>query len=83
MDIWFSTGVVTPLIQFCRVILSRMVKPYCSQSSVTFSGLSSIDLLRSFLDNYSYLASLFVPLCFPQYFAVNTIRFMSCFPEDC
>ena len=41
MDTWFSMGVVTPLIQFCRVILLRMVEPYCSQSS--------IDLLRSFI----------------------------------
>ena len=33
MDKWFSMeGVVTPLIQFCRVILLRTVKPYCSQS---------------------------------------------------
>ena len=44
MNTWFSMGVVTPLIQFCRVILLRMVKPYCS--------LSSIDLLRFFLDEY-------------------------------
>ena len=41
MDTWFSMGVVTPLIQFCRVIILRMVEPYCSQSS--------IDLLRSFI----------------------------------
>ena len=34
-----------------------MVKPYCSQSSLTFSGLSSVDLLRSFL--HDYLASIF------------------------
>ena len=64
-------GVVTLLIHLCRVIISRMVKPYCRQSSVTFSGLSSIDILRSFLDEYCYLASSFVPLCFPQYCAVK------------
>ena len=34
MDRSFSMRVVTPLIQFCRVILSRMVKPYRSQSSI-------------------------------------------------
>ena len=27
-----SMGLVTPLIQFCRVILSRMVEPYRCQS---------------------------------------------------
>ena len=35
MDTSFSMRVVTPLIvQFCRVILSPMVKPYRSQSSI-------------------------------------------------
>ena len=32
MELWFMMGLVTPLTQFCRVILSRMVEPYLSQS---------------------------------------------------
>ena len=38
-------------IQFCRVILSRMVNPYCLQSSIRpfFTGLQS-DLLLVFSD---------------------------------
>ena len=34
MDTSSSMAEVTPLIQLCRVILSRMVKSYCSQSSI-------------------------------------------------
>ena len=34
MEALFFMGLVTPLIQFCRVISSGMVKPSCSQSSL-------------------------------------------------
>ena len=36
MDILFFMGLVTPLIQFCRVISSGMVESSSSQSSKTF-----------------------------------------------
>ena len=31
-QLWFSRGLITPLILYCRVISSRMVMPYCDQS---------------------------------------------------
>ena len=44
-------GLVTPLIQFCRVISSGMVQPSCSQSSETFF--------------WYFLVVYGRPLCFP------------------
>ena len=53
-------------IHLCRVILSHMMNP----TVVSFQS----DLLRS-LDVYRR------PLCFPQYYAVNTIRSTSSSPS--
>ena len=80
MDTLFSMGVVTPLIQFCRVILSRIVRPYCSQSSN--------DLSRSFTRRvpWGVLTSLGVidALCFPyQCSAVNKTRSTPSFQDSC
>ena len=36
MELLFFMGLVTPLIQFCRVISSGMVEPSSSQSSKAF-----------------------------------------------
>ena len=64
MDTWFSMGAVTPFIQFCRVISSRMVMPYCSQSFLTFYDILSAVCLGWYLR----------PIVFPQCYAVNIIR---------
>ena len=75
MELWFFIGLVTPPIHFGMGHTVRMEQP-------RLVSLSSIDLLRYFLDEYCYLASAFVPLCFPQCYVVNTIRFTSSFQDS-
>ena len=49
------------LIQLCRVILSRVVEPYCSQSFLTFYGLFLTSTVLS-VDYFRLEASIDAPV---------------------
>ena len=54
-------------IQFCRVILSRMVEPYCIQSS--------IDLLRSFMRRVPWVVLSSLGVYRHPVFSLSMLRF--------
>ena len=70
-------GVYYPVIHFCRVILSRMVVPFCIQSFLAFSYEYRVIFTSTFVSG-----CLQTPVSPLQCYAINNTFFISYFQDS-